>query len=276
MLPPRAMLSTVALGVIYFSSVGAAPNVSVHERHSVILRIRCLTARATDVPAEGAYVLELEPGKGGSVEFEARWPDDATASRVTVVAIARPAASQAAHLLRLEGVVERPDGQRDSSSRDLEFTESTTALFELAREDERSLTLAVEAEDVRETVFAARPQVGVPVVMHLEVEWIEDGQSSSLETNRLSTFVGEPVSYSFRLGETGEAEALEVRLTPVGIFGDVIQVQAEVTGSVPRAGGLELVSKSERWMISRGRSAALDVAAGEPPIGFRFSVTPRF
>jgi hypothetical protein len=169
-----------------------------------------------------------------------------------------------------------PDGRRRESSRDLAFFGSTTALFELARMEEQALTLAVEAESVQETVVSARPLVGSPVVMNVEVEWLEDGQATSLESNRLSTFVGEAVSYSFRLGETGTAVALELRLIPQKIFGDVIQVRAEVSGSIPRADALEMVSRGERWMISRGQSSSLDVATGEPPIGFRFVVTPDF
>ena len=110
----------------------------------------------------------------------------------------------------------------------------------------------------------------------LEVVRVAGDRSTSLETNRLSTFVGQEVAYSFRLGETGQAEALEVRVTPLGIYGTLIQVQAEVSGSIPRDGALEVVSRSERWMISRGRSSALDVTKGDPSTGFRFVVTPQF
>jgi hypothetical protein len=195
---------------------------------------------------------------------------------VSLIAIPRPPRSAGQQEIRLEAEVRLPGGELHRAARDLVFSESTTALFEVARSGERSLTLVVEAREVLETVLSSRPEVGVPVVLALEVEWIEQGRSSSLESNRLSTFVGEEVSYSFRLGETGEAEALDVRLLPLGIFGDLIQVRAEVTGSVPREDRLELVSRSEQWMISRGRSSTLDLSAGEPPTGFRFVVTPQF
>ena len=76
--------------------------------------------------------------------------------------------------------------------------------------------------------------------------------------------------------KTHATEGLDVRLTPLRIYGDLIQVRAEVTGSVARNGVPDWLSRSEQWMISRGESAALEVLEGEPPTGYRFIVTPRF
>jgi hypothetical protein len=188
----------------------------------------------------------------------------------------RPPQSGAPHALRLEGKLELPDGSRLKSSRDLAFDGSTTALFELARFDERSLTLVIEANVETEMVFAARPVIGRPVVMNLEIEWLESGEGRTLETNRLSTFVGESVSYSFHMSSNESTEGLEIRLTPLRIYGDLIQVRAEISGSVPRDEAPELLSRTEQWMISRGESSAFEIAEGEPPTGYRFIVTPRF
>ena len=261
---------------IFAAVATAAPSVSVRERKTISLEIRCLTADTENPPEGGAYSLELAPSRAASLGFRALWPDADPGVAVAIVAMSRPPQPGVAHTIRLEANVELPDGSRHRSMRDLAFDENTTALFEVARYDEKTLTLAIEAEAVQETVLSARPTAGAPVVFHVDVQWLEEGRAESLETNRLSTFVGEDVTYSFKLGEMGVAEALELKLTPLAIYDDVMQLRAEVTGSVPREGAPEVLSRSESWLVSRGESSALDVAEGEPKSGFRFVVTPRF
>ncbi len=266
----RAAGSLIALWAVA-TTLAPAPPVIVREKETVALRVRPLTTQALDLPAGGAFTAELDPQQGGSLQFDLRWPEDSSVSRV--VLRVPPSTSD---VVRLEARLELPGGRVQESSRDLTCAEQVTAFFELARVDGRPLTLAVEAERLRDTVLVARSSVGRPVLLHLEVLWLADGRETSLETNRLSTFLGEPVSYSFRLGESGSAESLEVRLLPLRISGELIELRAEVSGSVPRGEQVELVSRSEQWMLSHGQSSSLDAAAGEPPTGFRFVVTPTF
>ena len=80
----------------------------------------------------------------------------------------------------------------------------------------------------RETSLAARPTAGVPVLLMLEIQRVVEGRSIPLETNRLSTFVGEPVSYAFRLGQESESASVRVQLTPLALYGDVAQVEMEI------------------------------------------------
>lgn len=276
MRPIAILVTTLAIAGAGLALSTAAPTLGVKEREAVSLKVRCLTADTVDTPPDGAYTLGLSDGRSGSVKFGALWPDAGSTASVTIAATARPPQPGATHTIRLDATVELPDGSRLRSSRDMAFDDSTTALFELARRDERSLTVAVEAETVQETVVFSRPTAGAPVVFHVDVQWLQEGRSESLETNRLSTFVGEEVSYSFRLGEMDVAEALELRLTPIAVFDDVVQLRAEVSGSVPREGAPEVLSRTESWLLSRGESSTLDVTSGEPKTGFRFVVTPRF
>jgi hypothetical protein len=278
-LGPRARHLQVAALLLFLAGTTpffAGPSVSVTEKEIVVLQVRSLGAQPIDAPADGSFPLRLDSEHGASLQFDLQWPDASSISHVTLIATHRPPQSGAPHALRLEGKLELPDGARKRASRDLAFDGSTTALFELARFDERSLTLVIEANVEIETVFAARPVVGRPVVMNLEVEWLESGAGRTLETNRLSTFIGESVSYSFHMSGSEGAEGLEIRLTPLRIYGDLIQVQAEISGSVPHEGARKLLSRSEQWMISRGESSAFEIAEGEPPTGYRFIVTPRF
>jgi len=269
--------SAACAGVALLAAGGlrADPRVRVDEQESLLLRVRSLAAAAVDAP-EGGFVLRPEGHRAGRLDFAVLWPDPARACLVSLVATRLAPRPGSPSVVRLEGRVDFPDGSRREAARELEFEGRTTALFEIARVDGRALTLVVEAESVLETVIAARPRIGPHVVLHLGVEWVGEGRAALLETNRLSTFVGEPVSYSFRLGDVPEAESIEVRLTPLALFGDVIELRAEVSGSVQRFAGTELIARREQWLISRGQSAALDTSAGEPATGFRFVVTPSF
>jgi len=276
--PAARHRTVVALLCIFVGTTPffAGPGVSVTEKEIIVLRIRSLGAQPIDAPADETFHLKLDSDRGASLQFDLQWPDASSVSHVTLIATHLPPQNAASHALRLDGKLELPDGIRSSSSRDLAFNESTTALFELARFDERSLTLVVEADVEIETVFASRPAVGRPVVMNLEIEWLESGEGRPLETNRLSTFVGESVGYSFHMSGSEGEQGLEIRLTPLRIYGDLIQVRAEISGSVPRNGVPALLSRSEQWMISRGESSAFEIAEGDPPTGYRFLVPPRF
>ena len=64
---------------------------------------------------------------------------------------------------------------------------------------------------------------------------------------------------------------------PVDLVGETLRVEASVSGPVPDGQeGVELVSKREQWLCSRGTTSSMAVTRGEPATGFRFLVTPRY
>jgi hypothetical protein len=139
------------------------------------------------------------------------------------------------------------------------------------------LTLAIAGELTQQRRYTARPEVGPRVSFELQVRWFERGESVTLETNQLNTFVGQQVSYAFRLGETGKAAALTVRLTPARLVGQTLRVEAEVDGTLPGDDETVVaVARKEEWLTSAGTSSVLSLAEGEPPTGFQFVVIARY
>jgi hypothetical protein len=118
--------------------------------------------------------------------------------------------------------------------------------------------------------------VGDPVRFLLDVQWLEDGHGASLETNQLSTFVGQQVTYSFDLGQTDVAQAIHIGLKPLRVYNDIVQIEMEIAGKLPEGDGMKLISRTEQWLSSRGQVSTVDVVAGDPPKGFRFVVTAQF
>ncbi len=99
----------------------------------------------------------------------------------------------------------------------------------------------------------------------------------TLEKDQLQTFVGQPVTYSFRLGQPGEAESGSVRLLPAQLVGDTLRIEVEMSGTLPDGeGSVAVISRTEQWLSSSGATSSLALETGEPPRGFRFRVTPRF
>ena len=97
-----------------------------------------------------------------------------------------------------------------------------------------------------------------------------------LETNQLSTFVGQSVQYAFRRGAEESLEAVTLDLLPVSITGDLVTIQADVSGALPGSDGASLLSRHERIVASRRATSALAATSGTPPAGYRFQVTPDF
>jgi hypothetical protein len=118
--------------------------------------------------------------------------------------------------------------------------------------------------------------VGAPVLFQIAIERRDGGRAVPLESNRLVTFLGEGVEYSFSHGEGGGRESLRLVLTPVRLDGDVAEVEVDVTGSLPGAGGPLLLSRRERILTSRRATSSLEVTAGDPPAGYRFRITTDF
>jgi hypothetical protein len=272
----RTAVAAVAVHLASCTVGLAAPVVRVVEQETILLGLRSPGAALVGAPPDGVVRLALAPGASTEAELSVRWPGADRTSLVRIRAQARPPVETGGQLVRLEAAVERPDGSKSRSSREIGFEEATTALFEVDRTGGAGLTLVVEAEIERERTLAVRSTVGAAVVFHLEVRRLEATGEVELETNRLSTFVGEPVTYSFRLGDTVEAESLRVELTPLGLYGDLIQVEIDVDGKLRDGTGVRLVNRHERWLGSRGESTSVDVSAGDPPTGFRFVVAPEF
>jgi hypothetical protein len=250
------------------------PEVHLVEHERIELSVRPLAGSLGGSP--GPFSVAVDEVDGGRLEFQVAWPPS-RASRVRVEATR--ALLPAAQAVRLSVEVAPQDGS-PPLRRVHELVlggERTTALFEVARVDEHVLSFYVEVELSRESRYSAQPVIGAPVQFHLEIQWIERGQAATLETNQLNSFVGQPVGYSFRLGETGAAAAASVRLSPLQLVGQTARIDLDLSATLPDAdGAVRVVSRREEWLATSGTTTILSLENGDPPTGFRFLVTARF
>ena len=274
---PRTAVVTVLLAVgSALAPVAAEPSIHVVQHQRITLDVRPLTAATLESDPE-EFRLIVPQGAPAELELQVLWPHADRASRLRLSATR--SLTTAGERVQLTADLFAPDGRRSSQAmREILMTsESTTALFEIARENNRVLTLAIDAELSRETSYTARPVIGAPVQFELEIQWVDEGQAETLETNRLSSFVGQSVSYSFKLGETGVAESVDLRLMPARIVGDTLHIEVDVSGTLPDGDdAVTVVGRQEQWLATRNTTSALSLAEGEPPTGFVFLVTPRF
>jgi len=147
-----------------------------------------------------------------------------------------------------------------------------TALFEILDGGGRRIVLALKTEPLDRPVVHRFAKVGAPVRFLVAVFRVDGDKAVALETNHLNTFVGQSVGYSFHLGQ----EDVRLDLLPVSLSGDVLTIQAAISGTLPGAGVTSLVSRQERIVASRLTTSAISATAGTPPSGYRFQVTPDF
>lgn len=186
-----------------------------------------------------------------------------------------PSLADAPHRVTLRATWPSEGGASASAERTIEIREGTTGFFEAAHGPGWRLTLAVRAERTERIVARPPRTPELPVVFRVEVGRLVAGDYVALETNDLSTFRGEPVEYSFRLGRDETLEDLRLVLTPVRIEGEVVEIRVEIAGSLHR--GREtpvLLSRRETWITDKKTTSEITAAVGEPPDGFRFRVTP--
>jgi hypothetical protein len=151
-----------------------------------------------------------------------------------------------------------------------------TALFEVFDEGNRRIVLALRTEPLDRAVVRRFAKVGDPVRFLVAVERVDGDRAVLLETNHLNTFVGQSVGYSFRLGHDESREELRLDLLPLSVSGDIVTIQAGISGALPGAGVTTLLSRQERIVASRMSTSAISATAGTPPSGYRFQVTPDF
>jgi hypothetical protein len=264
------------LGLLVLASRALAmPHVRLVEEDEVVLTVRPMKVSVAPGAEPAVRVVKLAD-RGVELRYEFAWPEPEDVTKVLLRASPRPPRSGVRHVVLLEAEVTMPDGRQERSKRELVFDEEYTSLFDVRREGNRSLILAIEAVHHRETRLAVRREIGEPMQFQLEIQRVEGDNFVSLETNRLNTFVGDSVSYSFRLGEKGQGESLTVNLTPRRLYGDLARISIEVSGMLEDGDTISMISRQEDWMTTRGSTSSLSVAAGDPPAGFRFLVTPWF
>jgi len=276
----RTALATLCLsvGLISGSHGLAAPYAKLETRTKISIEIRPLTADLVSERDALFETLSLDASSAEAVETSMRlaWPEPQSISTLRLRAVSAPPEPGATHGVNLDAQLTLPDGSTIHARRLISLEERATTLFEVYRLGKRTLTLALALEATRETVVLGPRAPGSMVRFRLEVVRVTAGQQVSLENNYLNTLVGEPVSYSFRLGATPEADAVSVTLTPTRLHASVAEIDVSVSGRLPLGGELTVIGRTEHWLASRDATSTLAFESGEPPTGYRFLVTTRF
>lgn len=255
--------------------IAAAP-VALVEEVGFRVEIRPVLVVGDDSGALAPKTLEIPPGEPGRLRLELQWPDPAATSVLELSATGRSEEPDGEIELELTASLRLADGRVVQARRSLRQREGAAGLFEVYREQGQRLTLGVSAE--RRVRHVARPvrSVGDPVVFRLDVDGVRGPRTFELETNYLSTFVGEPVSYSFRRGEGDQRESVRVELTPTSKTGELVEVLVEISGSLPGESSRLILSRRETLVTSRGATSGVEVTTGDPPAGYRFRIRPEF
>jgi hypothetical protein len=244
----------------------------------LLLRADCLLVEPRGSRSLAGRQFEVGVGSPGSARIELDWPAETSRSTLDIEAAldgpAREWPARLSILLRLE-VPNRPPS---TLTREVELTEGGSSLVEVWAEEPERIVLVLSGEWGQKPAVRPSPASSKPVRLRLAIEAVRAERWIPLETNDLATFVGEPVTYSFRRGGSGEeAESVELTATPVRIEGDLVQMDIEIAGRLPAGPNSPLVLAERRRLVaSRGAVSSVTVTAGDPPRGYRFLFTPEF
>lgn len=227
---------------------------------------RTLDAAEIELPAEGdgTWTVRLPPDRPA-----------AAPPSVTLAAAGRPASAGSAHRLELRAEFLREDGVKVRTDRSLDLRDGTTGFFEAGHGPGWRLTLAVTPFRAERAVVRAPSAPGIPILFRVEVGRVVDGAYVALETNELTTFLRQPVAYSFRLGRGDTLEELRLELTPRQVEDDLVEIGVALEGALHAGRDAPLtLSRKDRLFTGRGTTSTVDAVSGEPANGFRFRVTP--
>jgi hypothetical protein len=268
---PPPLLATVILaaaGLAY-----ALPPVVVERR--VELTVETLVVDASDTRRVGEPVsLEIGPDDEQKAGLTIPWGSGGGRAILALTASLGPAPAEGPPTVRCTASVELPGRKPRVASRVVEG--DGTALFEVVEDAGRRIVLALRAEPVDRPIVHRYAKVGAPVRFLVAVERVDGEKAVVLETNHLNTFVGQSVGYSFHLGQDAGLQDVRLELLPLSITGDIVTIQAAISGALPGSGGTTLLSRQERIVASRLSTSAISATAGAPPSGYRFQVTPDF
>lgn len=270
-----SLLGILAAGA---STLGESPLAAppVHMETQVTLRVEAMVVEGSQPPRpSGSRSLQLGPDSPASVDMRIPAGGGGPALEVTFEARLLSLDSEGEALVRCATIVRGPT-EPVRAGRDIAIGDQGAALFEIYGDERRRVVLTLRGETVQVPVVGKAPRIGSPVRFEVAVERVDGDRVVLLETNGLHTFVGQSVEYSFRRGQDAGLESVRLLLLPVSVSGDVVTIEAEISGALPSAAGATLVSHRDRIVASRGATSSVSATAGVPPAGYRFQVTPEF
>ena len=271
---PRALLA-LAMATMSMPVGLAAPSVAI-ETH-VVLTIDAMTIEEGKSKTAGdSREVEIGPFKPATVDIPVSWGPEGARLNVRFEARLTSVSPDGEAVLVCESNITRAGRAPARSSREIRLADEGSGLFEVYGEGGRRLLLTLRGEQVTRAVVRPPSSIGAPVRFLVAVERVDGERIVLLETNELNTFVGQSVEYSFRLGQDEGLEAVRLALLPTAASGDLVTIEAEISGALPGPGGRVLVSHRERIVASKRATSRVSATTGTPPAGYRFQVTPDF
>jgi hypothetical protein len=269
------VLLALAVSMASIPGVHAAPSVAL-ETH-VVLTIEALTVEAGRSKTLGvSREAEVGPLQPAAISFVVPWGAEGASLSVRFDARLISLTPDGEAVLSCESSVSRAGRAPVLASREIRLAEEGSGLFEVFGDGGRRLLLTLRGEQVARAIVRPPAAAGAPVKFIVAVLRVDGERIVLLETNELHTFVGQSVEYSFRQGENEGLEAVRLSLLPTAVSGDLVTIEAEISGALPGSGGTALVSHRERIVASRRATSRLAATTGTPPAGYSFQVTPDF
>jgi len=271
---PRALLG-LAVATAAAGAGLAAPSVAI-ETH-VVLTIDAMTVdNGASKTAGLRQEAEVGPSEPATVDFSVPWGSNGSRLSVRFEARLTSVTPDGEAVLLCESTVTQAGRTPARASREIRLADEGSGLFEVFGDGTRRLVLTLRGEQVARAVVRRPAAPGAPVRFLVAVERVDGEHVVLLETNELNTFVGQSVEYSFRQGQDEGLEAVRLVLLPTATSGDIVTIEAELSGALPGTGGTALVSHRERIVASKGATSRVSATTGTPPAGYRFQVTPDF
>lgn len=276
MASPRLAGSVFALAALaalaaasWISPPFAAPAIRMESAASLRAEV---VLTGPDLPGTiGFLELESLPRQPASASIDLPWP---TGARLELRLTGELDSSAAT--VEAEAIVLRGDETLSRAVRRLAVGTSSSTIWEVHRAQGRRIVLGVRVERLARPAVPPPPQVGKPVAFRLFVERVQGDAVTLLETNDLNTFVGEPVSYSFRRGAGIEEERIRVAVSPLRILDDVVQVSVDLEARLPGEDAPPPFRRTQTLFVTRGVESSVVAAAGDPPSGYRFRLVAEF
>jgi hypothetical protein len=202
-----------------------------------------------------------------------QWPDPTQDSRLDLRVSGQPGIDGQPHSITVSGTLKADGDRLIRLRRSFRIREGGSDIYELYRQGDSALTLTLKVRSELKGWSPAAVHAGERVYIDIFIEAIAGDRIVSLESNRLNTFLGEPVEYSFRRGQGKTLEDIRLTLTPGELDQGGYEVEAKLDGSLPGDDGRSYLDRHETLLLSEASTATLRVVRGDPPVGYRFRVS---
>lgn len=254
-----------------------APSPRVRQSRVVVLEMQPVAIDGDDATKLRAIRMECRETEPDVARLAWPWPGWNGSGDLRLISTVEAGSNDTPHRLTVEAEWQSTDGRPQHARRTLQVRDGGAAFVELWSSGRRRLTIAVQAAlELRAEPIGA-PSVGAAVAFQVRISAVLPSGTVDLETNDMTTFLGQPVAYSFRRGSGREFETLRLSLVPVGIHADALEFELELTGTVRDPNG-DAVSVAIRRNVFATEGAVTEVQAPEglPQSGYRFAIVTAF